>query len=253
MWDHILCTPPVVCDNPEAIDGLEAALVRYDRKAAKFAVEHGCNPNGPIRVCVTYAYGRLFRFEVDKEFVRTRAPKMFYYAFDVNPEAVKMLVEVCGADILARDDDGHTLLHAIAMGHANWVCYHGNHLRSESDANARRKDPEFPQVRFCLPFAVPFYLISNCSYPQLWAWVKTFPGFESSNGKNIHGQTADDLCHQTFKGAQAIYRTPGWAADAWNDFFIARSRAKADLKRELRRQARRGWYEEDDSAFSTVF
>ena len=162
MWDYLECTPPVVCNNPEAIDGLEAALVRYNLEAAKFAVEHGCNPNGPIRICVSYAYGRLFRFEVDEEFVRTRAPKMFYYAWDGNDEAVKMLVK-CGADILARDDDGHTLLHAIAMGHANWVCYHGNHLRSELDADVRRVDSVYPKVRFCLPFAVPVYLISNCT------------------------------------------------------------------------------------------
>ena len=82
--------------------------------------------------------------------------------------------------------------------------------------------------------------------------MKTFPGFESSNGKNIHGQTADDLCHQTFKGAQAIYRRPGWAAAAWNDFFVARSKAKADLKRELRRAQEEDDFE-DFSAFSAVF
>ena len=60
---------------------------------------------------------------------------------------MKTLVEVCHADVNVKDNMGRGLLHAIAMGHADWVTMgtHG-HFRSKLAAESHWSDPQYARL-----------------------------------------------------------------------------------------------------------
>ena len=170
---------PVAIGN--CIDTLDAALLHNNRDwAATVCQPHlsrPINPNAPLRVRDYYAFKRLFRRYPRVDFLSCHAPKMFYYAYDGNKDAVESLTEGCHANAHAVDDNGRTVLHAIALGWADSVlCTDDGPFRARFEAENVRT--------------------AAWSHPHLWGYFVKRGGFDEE-ARDKDGKTADVLLVET--------------------------------------------------------
>ena len=164
-----------------SIDALDAALVHNNLDwAARVCLPHlsrPIDPNAPLRVHDDYAFMRLFRRRPRADFLSAHAPKIFYLAYDGNTDAVKSLTEGCHANAHAVDDNGRTVLHAIALGWADSVlCTDDGPFRARFEAENVRT--------------------AAWSHPHLWGYFVKRGGFDEE-ARDKDGKTADVLLVET--------------------------------------------------------